>query len=475
MGSTETVKDPNEELEQSAVYDGPPPGPRGYPFLSVLPRIWKDPLRFFVDMAAEHGDIALLGVGKWRFYLVTGPEHVKTILQENHRNFWKGTGMDSARPVMGSGLATSDGPFWRDQRRIIQPEFNLPRVQSLVPRMVEQIEWTLDRWKMIAARDETVDMAREMNHLSQRLIFDTLFGIDIGDRPAEVYDAVTESMEYIQHRAWGLWKTPEHWPTPRNRRFRRASELLDSLMFQAIRENRERSTKSTKSNGASESPPDNLVATLVNARVGDGSERMPDQQIRDELMTIFVAGHDTTASALAWTWYLLSKHPQAMTLLKAEVDAVLGGREPTVQDLPDLKYTRMVIEESMRLYPPGWILVRTPREDDVVGGYHIPKDAPVLLSPYVTHRLPEYWQDPESFRPERFSPEESAGRPKFAFFPFGGGPRICLGNILSMVEMQLVLACVLQRFSPSLVSEQTIRPSPSITLRPSGAVRMRLC
>ena len=465
MGSTETVQDPSKELAATPVHDGPPPGPRGYPFLSVLPRIWKDPLKFFCDMAAEHGEIALLGVGKWRFYLVTGPEHVKIILQENHRNFWKGTGMESARPVMGSGLATSDGAFWRDQRKIIQPEFNFPRVQSYVPRMVDQIETMLTRWDEISARDETIDMAQEMNHLSQRLIFDTLFGIDIGDRPAEVYDAVTVSMEYIQHRAWGLWKAPEHWPTPRNRKFRKASALLDGLMYQAIRENRERTSGEAA---------DNLVATLVNARVGEDDERMPDRQIRDELMTIFVAGHDTTASALAWTWYLLSRNPEAMTALQTEIDTVLGSRRPAADDLPRLNYTRMVIEESMRLYPPGWILVRTPREDDAVGGYRIPKDAPVLLSPYVTHRLEKYWPDPDTFRPERFSSEESAGRPRFAFFPFGGGPRICLGNMLSMVEMQLVLACVAQRFAPALLSDETIRPAPSITLRPAGAVRMRL-
>lgn len=451
--------------------DRKPPGPRGYPFLSVLPRIWKDPLKFFVDMARDHGEVALLGFGKWRFYLVSGPEPIKTILQDNHRAFWKGSGMDSARPVMGNGLATSDGDFWRSQRRVLQPEFNLPRVQSYIPSMVVEIERMLGRWNKLAAGNEPIDMAREMNHLSQRLIFGTLFGIDIGDRPAQVHDAVTEAMSYIQARAWGLWKVPEKWPTPRNRRFRRANALLDGLMYDAIR-----ACRAQSGNGrdpGSTMPGNAVVAALVNARSENG-EPMSDRQIRDELMTIFVAGHDTTGAALAWTWYLLSKNPKASARLRMEADTVLGERAPTAEDISKLEYSRMVIEESMRLYPPGWILVRTPREDVVVGGYRIPRDAPILLSPYVTHRLPELWENPQAFRPERFSPSESAGRPRFAFFPYGGGPRVCLGNVLSMVEMQLVLASVSRHFRPRLEPDQAVRPTPSITLRPSAPLRMHL-
>jgi cytochrome P450 len=260
-----------------------------------------------------------------------------------------------------------------------------------------------------------------------------------------------------------LASLPERVPTPRNRRFSRALSTVDKIVYSMIEERR-----------AGRIVADDLLSMLMEARDAETGESMSDKQLRDEVMTIFLAGHETTASSLSWALYLVSKDPNVEEKLAAEVDAALNGRTPAMEDLPNLPYTRMVIEEALRLYPPAWAFGRQAIADDEIGGYRIPANSSVLVSPWITHRHPAFWDRPQQFDPERFTAEKSAGRPRYAYFPFGGGPRQCIGNEFAMMETQLVLAMIAQQFKFRLVPGQRVEPDPSVTLRPKGTLAMTL-
>ncbi len=454
-----------------------PPGPRGYPVVGVLPRIWRDPLRFFEEVAAQHGGLARVGLGKFTLYLVSEPAHVQHILQDNAQNYWKGAGLEAVEPVMGKGLAVSEGELWLRQRRLMQPAFRRARLLEATPAIVAAIDAALSRLEAAAdagrgdgrssdrPSDRPIDLAAVASELVQRVIFTVLFGEHLTGDPVALGRALVEVNAFIDHAAWAMVKLPAFVPTPRRVRFRRAQATLDALVYELIARRRRA--------GASEGDPD-LLSRLLGARDPKTGEGMTDRQVRDEVMTLFVAGHDTTASALAWTVHALGEAPEVRERLEAEVDGVVGERRPTAADLPRLELTERVLRESMRLYPPGWVIVRTPRQEDEIGGYRVPPGAPLLISQWVVHRRPDLWPDPLRFDPDRFLPDRAAARPRFAYFPYGGGNRLCIGSLLADVTLQLALTRLVQRFRLEPVPGHRVVPQPLTTLRPKHGVRVRV-
>jgi cytochrome P450 len=406
------------------------------------------------------------GVGPlFPVYLVVHPDHVKHVLQDQHRNYPKTPFVnDKWRMVVGEGLICSEGDFWRRQRRLAQPAFHRKLIEGFGAVMVEHTARMLDRWEGHAQRGEEVNVTVEMTHLALAVLAQSLFSAD-WTREAEVMGpAVEVAIGHAYHQMESFITLPEFIPTPANRRFQKARAALDEIVYRLIAERHRTSEQ-----------PSDLLAALMSARDEEtGGSRMSDEQVRNEVMTFMFGGHETVAAGLSWTLYLLSLHPEAARRLTAEVASVRGGRPPTVEDLPKLTYTDMLIHESLRLYPPVWLISRTPVADDVIGGYHIPAGSMVLLSSYASHRHPAYWSDPDGFDPERFSPERSAERPRHAWFPFSGGPRKCIGDYFGLMEMQIVISMIAQRFRVDLAPGHPVVPKPGITLGQKHGMFMSL-
>jgi cytochrome P450 len=437
-----------------------PPGPRGLPFVGVLPYIKHDSLRFYLATTRRYGDIAYLGKG---FFVVNHPDYVKYILQDHNSNYVKGGPINNLKLLVGEGLLTSEGSFWRRQRRLAQPAFHRQRLGLLASAMTDATAEMLERWQTFTAGNQPFDVAAEMMRLTLIIVSRTLFGANVSGDTATVSQALTKSLKYVRQRSLSAFPLPAHWPLPRNLQFQHARRDLDAIVYRFIEERR----RSGRDHG-------DLLSMLMLAKDEETGEAMDDEQLRDEVMTIFLAGHETTANALSWTFYLLSLHPDVERRMHAEVAEVLGDRIPTVEDLPRLSYTRQVLDESMRLYPPAWLISRSPIQDDQIGGYTIAAGESIFISPYTMHRNPAYWDNPEGFDPERFTPEKQAARPRLAYFPFGGGPRICIGNNFALMEAQLILAMVSQRYRLHLVPGHPVAPQPIITLRPRYGILMTL-
>jgi cytochrome P450 len=396
--------------------------------------------------------------------LLDDPTQIRYVLRTNNRNYLKAEQYELVKLVLGEGLLASEGDFWRRQRRLVQPAFHRRRIAGLASMMVAETERTLSRrsdssWR----RGEPFDVSQEMTDLTLRIVSKALFG-PAADRDFErISDAQAVLGRYLDRMTATFFSLP-HWvPTPANLRYRRALATLHGVMDGAIDE-RERGGQRG----------DDLLSMLLEARDERTGEGMDKRQLRDEAMTLLFAGHETTAAALSWTWWLLGTHPEAESRLHEELDGVLAGRVPEFEDLPDLSYTRMVFQEATRLYPPAWIISRQSIEDDEVGGYRIPAGTTVLISSYVTHRNPRYWEDPEIFDPERFLPERSAGRPEFAYLPFGGGPRKCIGDHFAMTEGVLILATIAQRYRLLPVPAHPVEPQPLLTLKPKRGIIVSL-
>jgi cytochrome P450 len=443
------------------------PGPRGHFLLGVLPELRRDPFSLLVGLARDHGDVVRFRAGPIDVHLVTSPAGAQHVLQDNNRNYGKQTrGFQKLRLVLGQGLLTSEGDFWRQQRRIAQPGFHREKIRRFADAMTRATETMLERWGSRPA-DETLDVAHEMMLLTLAIVGETLLSLDTTEESRRVGAAVTLTLEHIQRRMFSAFAIVEALPLPSNRRFRRAVGYMDQLVFKVIEDRRR-----------SGNDPDDLLSMLMQARDEQTGEGMSARQLRDEVMTIFAAGHETTANALAWTFYLLSLHPGVARRLRAELRETLAGRAPRYDDLAHLPYTAAVVHEALRLYPPAWVISRSAIGDDVVCGYDVPAGSIVVVSPYITHRREASWPNPEGFDPERFvdavGAERAAGRHRFDYFPFGGGPRQCIGNGFALMEAQLVLATVAQRFDLHLVPGHAVRAEPLVTLRPKGGIPMRL-
>jgi cytochrome P450 len=437
-----------------------PPGPRGIPILGMLPAIRRDPAGVFLRAALRFGDVAYFRIGPRRGYLITNPDDVRHVLQDNARNYHKSPLYGKLRLFLGNGLLTSEDGFWLRQRRIAQPAFHHQRMAALASAMAQAARDAAAEWQPLASAGRPVDVGEEMMRLTRTVVVRALLGADLGPFTSTIDRAWTIINQHVGESFWSLGFT-DRLPTPKNRRFQAARAVLRDAVDHVISERRR---------GASDGA--DLLSMLMSARDEDTGEGMTDEQLRVEVTTFLLAGQETTSLALTWTWYLLSQHPHAQRRLEEEIDGVLGGRAPEYSDLVNLPYLRMVIDEAMRLYPPAWGFSRQALADDQLGGFPLPRGWLAFVIPYVLHRLPAFWKDPETFDPERFSPERSAGRPKFVYIPFGAGPRQCIGNQFALIETQLSVATFAQSYRLHLVPHHRADPWPLITLRPRFGMPM---
>jgi cytochrome P450 len=437
------------------------PGPRGHFLLGMLPAIRKDPLQMLQQAAAEFGDVVRMRFGAVTAHMISHPDGVQRVLVENSRNYGKQTrGFLKLREILGDGLLTAEGETWRRHRRMAQPAFHRQRLASFGDTMAREAERTAERWKEMGARGEVVDVAQEMARLTLQIIGRTMLTRDVALEADRVGSALTYLLHAANRRTSRVIDLPQGIPTPGNRRFAAALRALDGVVNQIIAERR----------GAAQRPED-LLTLLLETRDEETGEPMTDRELRDEAMTIFLAGHETTANALTWSFYLLSRNPSLGRTLRDELERELRGN-PSLADLPRLKLTRAVIEEALRLYPPAWLISRSVTEDDEIGGFHIPARSIVFVCPFIVHRDARVWENPEGFDPDRFQPERAASIPRGAYFPFGAGPRQCIGASFASMEAQLVLATLWRRFRLDLVPGRPIEPEPSITLRPRHGMPM---
>ena len=438
------------------------PGVSGLALFRLMPEFKRNTLQTFVDLARRHGDLVCFR-GLWTSFMLIDPEHIEYVLQTNSRNYRKGRHYKEMKAATGNGLFVSEGDVWLRQRRLTQPAFHHQRIASFAKIMTDACEAMLERWRPLAERSATVEVDAEMLRLTLGIVGKALFSRDLSDEA----DTMSQSFEIIRKhttdRIMSVVKLPASFPTAQNRRFRQAIANAEQVVYDLIAERRR---------GAGNT--DDLLSLLKAARDEETGEGLSDEELRDQALTIIGAGYETTTQALAWTWYLLAKHPEVENRLHAEISDVLGGRTPTFEDLPNLKYTLMVFQEAMRLYPPIWMLTRAAIETDEIGGYRVPANSEILLLPYITHRQPKYWENAEEFFPEHFLPEKVAARPRFAYFPFGAGARQCIGNNFALMEAQLIIATVAQKYRLRLADERTIEPEASVTLRPSRSLKMTL-
>ncbi|QBD75535.1 cytochrome P450 [Ktedonosporobacter rubrisoli] len=422
-------------------------------------------LEFLQALIRQYGDIVRIRFLPGTFYLINHPDGVKRILQENNRNYNKdAVDYRVLKEFLGRGLLTDDGPSWLEQRRLMQPIFHRQHLATFGKLMTEATLAMLQRWQDLAGQQQPVDIAAEMMRLTLRIAGKTLFSADLDVDARTIGQSFTKANQVITDYANAPFP-PLFIPTPRNRRVLAAGTELVEVVTRLVKQRRQQSEEA--------GPPD-LLSLLLQARNEETGAAMDDELVRDNVMTLLIAGHETTANALSWTWYLLSQHPDAEQRLCEELDTALNGRVPSIEDLANLPYTRMVIEEALRLYPPAWAFSRHALEDDELCGYHIPAGSDLFLSPYTTQRHPDFWERPDEFDPLRFSPERSAGRPHYAYFPFGGGPRLCIGRDFALMESRLVLATVLQQYRLRLVPGAHIEMAPLLTLRPRDGLPMTL-
>jgi cytochrome P450 len=422
----------------------------------------RDPLNFLARMAREYGDVVRFRAGPQRVFLLNHPDYVRDILVTHHERFIKGRALQRAKRLLGEGLLTSEGDFHRRQRRLAQPAFHRQRVSSYGSVMAEFAAKTSARWR----DGETLDVSDEMMRLTLAVVGKTLFDADVESDADDVGASLTEVMGLFGYLMLPFSELLEKLPLPPQRRFERARAKLDAVIYRIIEERRR--------GGADRG---DLLSMLLFAVDEEGDRTgMTNEQLRDEVMTLFLAGHETTANLLTWAWHLLAQNPEVEARLHAELDAVLEGeRLPTAEDVPALRYTEMVVAETMRLYPPAWAIGRLSIVDHEVAGYHIPKGSLVLVSPFLMHRDARFFPDPETFDPERFTPEAKDARPQFAYFPFGGGVRRCIGEGFAWMEATLMLATLARRWRLRPAPGHIVEIQPRITLRPGkGGVPMRL-
>jgi cytochrome P450 len=425
----------------------------------------RDTEGFAFNMWRRYGDIVRIRFFSWPGYLLSHPDHVKHVLHDHHRNYNKQSPLlDAFRLFFGNGLFTNNGESWLHQRRLMQPAFHHKRLAHFGTVMTDTTLAMLAHWQ--DAGSQPLDIPLEMTRLTLRIAGLTLFNLDLSNDA----DLVGHTFSVIlpQLVKYAFLPFPPLWvPTPGNRRLQAGLETLNQVVYDMISQRRKHLTDSGMETG-------DLLSMLLAARDEETGEGMNDQQVRDEVMTLLLAGHETTSAALTWIWYLLSQHPEVEQRLHEEVDRVLGGQPPTVDCLGDLPYTRNVIQEAMRLYPPAFYIIRHTMADDEIGGYAVPANSIIFLMAHRVHRHPAIWEDPERFDPERFTEERSASRPRFAYIPFGGGPRICIGNSLAMMEAQLVLATVVQHYCLRLVPGHPVEPRMVLTTRPRHGLPMML-
>ena len=433
-----------------------PPGPEPGFFDGLRSPLRRDPLAFMSRAARNYGDIVCLRFFHIRTFLLFHPDHIEDVLVNNARKFIKGRVLRANRHIFGNGLLTSEGDFWLRQRRMMQPAFHRARIANYASTMTACATRLLESWKP----GQALDLHDAMMRLTLQVVSKTLFNTDVERDAPQVGETLAVLLEYTSDFR-RLVMTPKWLPTRRNLQANRAVRQLTQIIDRVIQQRR----KSAQDTG-------DLLSMLLQAQDEDGS-RMTAQQLRDEALTLFLAGHETTASTLSWTWWLLAQHPRVEEKLHAELDSVLNSRTPTLDDLPQLTYTSHILSESMRLYPPAWAIARLAIEDHELAGYPVPKGTGIAAVPWVVHRDPRWYDAPEVFNPERWEGDLLKKIPRFAYFPFSFGPRQCIGNSFALMEAALVLATIAQQFRFRLVPGHPVVPLPSITLRPRHGLHVQ--
>jgi len=435
-----------------------PPGPKLSLFSALTYGPGREPLSFFSNLAREYGDVVYLRTGGEHLFIASDPAVIRDVLVTRNQNFHKSRGLERVKVLLGEGLLTSEDDFHLRQRRLMQPAFHRERIAAYASTMVSYADRVCGGWSNGVA----VDMAHDMSRLTLLIVGKTLFDTDVEAQARDVGDAMSGLMNSFWMLMMPFGKTLERLPIPMMRRGRKARERLDAIVYGIIRERR----SNPRDRG-------DLLSMLLMAQDDEDKGRgMTDLQVRDEAMTIFLAGHETTANALTWTWYLLSQAPEVERRLHEEIDAVLHGRLPSVADVERLPYVARVVTESMRLYPPAWLVGRRAVHEYQIGDYYVPPRSIVVMSQWIVHRDPRHYPEPERFDPDRWTPEFKAALPRFAYFPFGGGPRQCIGESFAWMELVLVVATLAQRWRFELVPGHPVVPYAAVTLRPKHGMKM---
>ncbi len=435
-----------------------PPGPKVSLLDTITYRPGRNPLEFFTGLARTYGDVAYARMGGEHLFVVSDPRAIKDVLVTHNQNFHKSRGLERTKRLLGEGLLTSEDAFHLRQRRLIQPAFHRERIAAYAATMVAFADRARNGWTDGAE----LDVAPEMSRLTLLIAGKTLFDADVDSQAREIGDAMTGLIKSFWMVMLPFGEMLERLPIPYLRRGRRARERLDEIIYGLIRERR-----------ASGVDHGDLLSMLLMAQDDEDKGRgMTDRQVRDEVMTILLAGHETTANALTWTWYLLSQTPDVERRVHEEVDRVLSGRLPEVADVDRLPYVTRVVTESMRLYPPAWLVGRRAINEYGIDGYYVPPRSIILMCEWIVHRDGRHYPDPERFDPDRWTPEFKAQLPRFAYFPFGGGPRQCIGESFAWMELVLLLATIAQRWRFDLVPDHPVVPYAAITLRPKYGMKM---
>lgn len=402
----------------------------------------KGPLNFFVDLWRKHGDLCRLQVRSNTTYLAIHPEHVRHISITNRNNYDKLETYDVVRELLlGDGLVASRGDLWRRQRRLMAPFFTPRGIEAYYPMIIEDGKNHIERWERISNQGNTVEMIDEMMLITASIILHSMFSMESGKELLQIKDAVETMIRFTANFEMNPLQPPLWVPTPTNRKYTQSRELVHEYIESLISRRRRMPIDDW---------PDDLLSKLMLARDEETGEGMSDSLLRDESITIFFAGHETTAKTLSFLWYALSQNPDVEAELHAEIDNTIGDRVPTIQDLKQLSYTMQVIKETLRLYPPAPVYARDAVSDDVIDGYRIPAGSRIMLSPYMTHRHPDFWDEPEKFDPDRWLPEKEAQRHPYAYHPFAAGQRICIGNNFSLFESHILVAMLASRYAPRL-------------------------
>lgn len=438
-----------------------PKVPKQHWLLKNLRALQKDVLGFTRMARDEYGPIVDANMILFPVCYIQDPEYVRHVLTTNNKNYIKSFDYDLLKMFLGLGLLTNEGESWLTQRRLIQPAFHREQLAGFLQTMVAATDNMLHKWEGLAASKATFDLAGQMMDVTAGVVSACLFSAGPQEDSSDLHSAVDFLNHFAEYKLRKPLSPPLWFPTKMNRGFRKASKTVDDYILGLVRARRKSGVYTQ-----------DLMSTLMQVQDADTGARMNDQQLRDELVTLYVAGHETTSNALCYIFYLLSRHPDVRNRLVATLDAQLQGRAPTLEDLRALPYLDQVINEAMRLYPPAWAIGRKTLADDEIGGYHIPKGMNVYIFPWHLHRDPRLWEAPEHFDPDRFADPKSI--PKYAYIPFGGGPRLCVGNNFALMEMKVILAIVLQRFYPRLTPGYELELETLVTLKPKGGMPMVL-
>lgn len=423
--------------------------------LGNLLQMRKERIQFFLQRKKDIGDIYQIKIPGRKLVVLTDPEWIKYVLVDNNKNYTKSFAYDSIRLFLGNGLLTSEGEFWKRQRRLAQPAFHKEKLQLMFHNMVEQTSHSIDRLSAYADSNQPVNLSKELYKLTLDIVNSTLFYNEVNTTTDTIYKLVSEGSEFITQRIDNPFHLPAWIPTPRNVQEQKVLHSMDDVFFSIIDRRRKQQEEHH-----------DLLSMLMEAVDEETGEGMDKRQLRDEILTIFVAGHETTQIALGWTFYLLTQHPDKLAILQQEIEEQLKGELPTPVSIRGMHYLKQVVDESMRLYPPAWVVGRRTIEKDVIKGYEIPPQVNIVMPIYAVHHDANIWEDPEAFIPERFATENLKEKHKYAYFPFGGGPRLCIGNNFALQEMQVALAMLLQRYRIEVTPDFVPELDPLVTLRP---------